>query len=162
MKYNKKKREKDKVETLAELPKFLNQIILLLNGGLNFRDAFIRVGSSYRVLSKEEENYFTKNVESLVSRAQNNGANPIRYFSEFAKISGIKELARVANLIVENQSKGMDLRTFLEVESRSLWVSRKQRLTEEIRIRESKMSFPLGILLLVLIIVVSAPAMMQM
>ena len=47
-------------------------------------------------------------------------------------------------------------------EGEELWAERKRIAMERIRIAESKMSFPLGLILMGLVIITAAPAMMQM
>lgn len=50
----------------------------------------------------------------------------------------------------------------LAEEGERLWEERRRRAMEKIKIAESKMSFPLGIMLIALIIITAAPAMLQM
>ena len=47
-------------------------------------------------------------------------------------------------------------------EGENLWAERKRIAMEKIRLSESKMSFPLGLLLIALILITAAPAMLQM
>ena len=72
-----------------------------------------------------------------------------------------KELTRAAGILMENRDRGTDLWEKLAEQSEALWTERKRAATEKIRLAESKMSFPLGIMLMALIIITAAPAMMQ-
>lgn len=56
----------------------------------------------------------------------------------------------------------MDLWDKLADEGEQLWRERKRTALEKIRLSESKMSFPLALLLIALILITAAPAMLQM
>lgn len=90
-----------------------------------------------------------------------NGENVINGFYNFARCSNVRELARVASILLENQNRGTDLWEKLAEQSELLWEERKRTAMSRIRLAESKMSFPLGILLMALIIITAAPAMLQ-
>ena len=49
----------------------------------------------------------------------------------------------------------------MEELSEDLWAERKRICMEKIKVSETKMSFPLGIMLISLILMTSAPALMQ-
>ena len=83
-------------------------------------------------------------------------------FYIFSKETRIKELSRLAGILVDSRERGTDLWDKLAAEGEEMWSRRKQQLLEEIKITESKMSFPLGMLLVALIIITAAPAMLQM
>ncbi len=157
----KKKREKNRWDILLTLPEFINQLLLLVNSGVPLGIALNRIGDVYERLPEKEQNYFVQEVIKVVKKAKNMGESPVKGFYEFGKSSDVKELSRIGSILIENQNRGTDLRVFLEEQSMALWKDRKQLVLEKIRLGESKMSFPLGILLLTLIIVTSAPAMMQ-
>ena len=74
----------------------------------------------------------------------------------------VKELSRVTGILLESRDKGIDIWDRLAQEGETLWENRRQRALEKIKLTESKMSFPLGLLLIALIIITAAPAMLQM
>ena len=57
-------------------------------------------------------------------------------------------------------SKGADFSEKLKKENELLWFSRKQHAEEQGRLAETKLTMPLMILLLVLIMITIAPALM--
>lgn len=67
----------------------------------------------------------------------------------FAKRSGIKELMRFASVICDSAYKGNDMSEKLRKEGRMLWFERKKQCEKSGRIAESKLTFPLMILILV-------------
>ena len=67
----------------------------------------------------------------------------------------------MVSVIVENQKKGVNLCEKLSRDGELIWEERKKKAIEKGKLAESKMSFPLAILLIVLIIVTALPAMLQ-
>ena len=86
----------------------------------------------------------------------------MKAFRRVSRFTHVKELNRVTGLLEENQTKGSVLWEKLQEQSEALWTARKQITLARIRMAESKMSFPLGIFLIALIMMTAAPAMLQM
>jgi len=157
----KKTMEKNREAILLTLPGFINQLMLLTSSGLIIQDAFGLIALSYDRLPDKQQNYFTREISSIYFAAMKNNENVIAGFYNFSRFSNVKELTRVAAILMENRDRGSDLMESLAEQSEYLWAEHKRRTMEKIRLAESKMSFPLGILLMALIIVTAAPAMMQ-
>ena len=81
-------------------------------------------------------------------------------FRDFARHSGVRELLRLSNIITDNVNKGTELIDKLEQESAFMWHMSKKQVEERGRVAESKMTFPMAVMLLALILVTSAPAFM--
>lgn len=79
-----------------------------------------------------------------------------------AKESGIRELMRVSNIINDNINKGVELTDKLQAESEILWLNRKKSCEEKGRLAETKMTLPLMLFLMVLIIITVAPALLEL
>ena len=144
------------------LPGFLSQMLLLMNSGLVLQDAFCRVAEGYEGLPEQRRNYFTEAICEMHRRSLQNGENVIRQFQQFGRGCGVKEVARVSSIMAENLNRGTDLWQQLAEESSQLWQERRRMAMEQIRLSESKMSFPLGILMISLLLVTAAPALMQL
>ena len=86
----------------------------------------------------------------------------MKSFCRFGNESKVKELSRVARILADGDARGTDMWNRLADEGEELWAERKRIAMERIRIAESKMSFPLGLILMGLVIITAAPAMMQM
>lgn len=163
MKSKKKKAmEKNRNEIIMALPCFINQLLLLMHSGVILTDAFCRIADGYGRLEPKRQNYFTREVYALYAASMQNGENVIAAFCRFAAASNIKELTRVAAIMSENLNRGSDLWEKLADQSKDLWEERKRNAMSRIRVSESKMSFPLGLLLIALIMVTAAPAMLQL
>lgn len=144
------------------LPGFLSQLLLLMDSGMIMKTAFDTVADGYSRLQPARQNSFTREICRIHMTAARTGENPILLLYAFSRNCGIRELSRTAGLLAENMDKGTDLWDRLEEESRMLWQEKKQMAMEQIRLSESKMSFPLGILMIALLLVTAAPAMMQL
>ena len=85
-------------------------------------------------------------------------------FSRDSAVSAepVKELSRLAGILEDSRERGTDLWDKLASEGETIWAERRRRASEKIRLAESKMSFPLGLMMTALIIITAAPAMLQM
>ena len=158
----KKLREAQQTEILYTLPSFLNQLLLLVGSGMVLTDALRRIADGYMALPPKEQNYFTESFTQLWQESARTGESLLAAFRRFSRFSHVKELNRVTGILEENQTKGSALWEKLQEQSEALWTARKQITLARIRMAESKMSFPLGIFLIALIMMTAAPAMLQM
>lgn len=158
----KKLREAQRTEILYTLPGFLNQLLLLVGSGMVLTDALRRIADGYMALPPKEQNYFTESFTQLWQESARTGESLLVAFRRFSRFSHVKELNRVTGILEENQTKGSALWEKLQEQSEALWTARKQITLARIRMAESKMSFPLGIFLIALIMMTAAPAMLQM
>ena len=67
----------------------------------------------------------------------------------------------ISDYIIENEKRGSDVIESLERESRYLWDERKTVARECGKSIDTKMSYPLGLLLILLIVITMAPALMN-
>ncbi len=162
MNSKKKDEEKNRKEIQKELPSFINQMLLLLSSGLVLQQVFQRIATDYGSMEKDRENYFTKSFHTIYENSKKTGESFITVFYEFSKGARVKELSRLAGILADSRDKGTLLWDKLAKEGEEMWAQRKQSILKEIKLAESKMSFPLGMLLLSLIIITAAPAMLQM
>lgn len=154
--------EKHKAEVVRKsLPGFNNQLLLLLNSGLIFYDAFARIAEGYEK-RQGEKTYFTDTIAEIMRKSSLAGNSLVTILDEYGRSLSVKEFTRITNIIADNQYKGVNLTEKLESESDILWTQRKKIAEEKGRIAETKLTFPLALLLLVLIMITAAPAIMEM
>ncbi len=146
---------------VQELPGFINKIVLLLNAGSVLNAAFAKAMEDYEK-SGRRQSYFYDQMEQINRSVQEANGSLHEELQAFARRSRVKELMRVTNIIIDNISKGADLSDKLKKEDDLLWFSRKQNAEEKGRLAETKMTMPLVILLMVLILITIAPAMMEL
>ena len=147
---------------MRQLPEFVNRLVLLLNAGLVLTSAFEKsVEESFAEDNKKDDYFYGKLREIYVLCTTTNASMHVE-FRKMAKESGIRELMRVSNIISDNIRKGVELTGKLQAESELLWISRKKNCEEKGRLAETKLTLPLMIFLMVLIIITVAPALMEL
>ncbi len=144
-------------DIIMNLPFFINELLLLINSGVALSDAFYKTAKSY----ENDKGYFRGEIVKIAVNSKKSGDDMIAGFFRLARTAGVKELTRVAGFLIENRNRGTDMWDKLEELAEGLWEERKRLCLKKIKVAETKMSFPLGIMLLSLIIITSAPAMLK-
>lgn len=147
---------------LRELPEFVNKMILLLNAGLILSNAFNKIVMDYQRIRGGENNYFYGQLAHITVKCYETNESVQHEIRSFAIRTGVVEFMRLSNIINDSMTKGSDLVVQLKMEGDSLWAARRKQLEEKGKIAETKLTFPLVILLLVLLMITIAPAMMEM
>ena len=152
-----KKKKTDSVE--RELPAFNDQLLLLLGSGLIFREAFRRIADGYR--QKAGNSYFQSVIIGIEDETEQGVSDIVNVITRRAEEIGVSEFSRLAGVIQDNQLMGTDISDKLRNEGEILWDLRKRNAEERGRLAETKLTLPLAILLMVLVLVTAAPAMIQ-
>ena len=147
---------------MRQLPEFVNRLVLLLNAGLVLTSAFEKSVEESFVEDSKGDDYFYGKLREIYVLCTTTNASMLVDFWKMAKESGIRELMRVSNIISDNIRKGVELTGKLQAESELLWISRKKSCEEKGRLAETKLTLPLMIFLMVLIIITVAPALMEL
>ena len=161
---NSEKKKQDAVKEKAlcvqrELPAFNDELLLLLGSGLIFRDAFGRIAEGYR--KKKKISYLDDQIIEIEDETKNGVSDIVNVISRKADEMQVTEFSRLAGLIRDNQLRGSDIMNKLRTESDILWDIRKKNAEERGRLAETKLTLPLAILLMVLVLVTAAPAIIQ-
>lgn len=158
----KKKEAKEKEEIIRGLPPFISQLLILLGSGMMVEEAFCRIVEGYRKGPEWDKNSFLTNMWEIKDCHEKTGEKISSLILAYSRRSGVRQFNQVATIIAENMERGTFLWERLAQLGDELWEERKRNGMEKIRLAESKMSFPLGLLLLSLLIITAAPALMQM
>lgn len=150
-----------RISYLKELPGFVNLLLLLLESGMILQEAFHRVVDAIDE-KRRKDSVFYDELSVLCRQSRVTGENVIVLFHQFSRSCGVKEVLRISSLMEEHIGKGVDLREALSNECEWLWQEKKRGVLENIRLRESKMSFPLALLLISLLLISVGPAFLQM
>jgi len=142
----------------ASVPELSLRLVLLLNAGLVVSAAL------------EELLYQTKDDPSPLYRKMNEIKNMCDAsnssfegaLSEFAASTGNRDLMRIAAMIYESSDRGSELAEKLEAERNRQWYERLNAAKARASEAETKLCFPLMILMIVLVIIAAAPALMNM
>jgi len=154
----KRKRYEDEIR--RGLPSFVDQILLLLNCGLIFHDAFCRIKEGYAARSRQDA--FSRLISRIWKEAEETGSMVITVMKRLSQEAAVREYVRMVNILTDHQHRGVNLEDKLQEESRLLWEGRKAASIQKGREMETKMTFPLALLLGVLIIIAGTPALMNM
>ncbi len=152
------KRAKESI--IKELPEFINKLVLLINAGVILNTAFLKIVDDCDEV-KIRTSYFYRRISDIGHLVRETNASFYQEMYVFAKHSGVKELMRITNIMLDNMNKGDDLSDKLRRENELLWFARKQQAEEKGKLAETKLTLPLMILLTVLIMVTIAPALME-
>lgn len=144
------------------LPRFTNQLLLMLNAGMILNDSFERISTGYRMMGEDKIGLFENEIIMLAQRNADHRISTATVISEFACTYNVKELIRIATILTENEKRGSNVIDNLSRESSYLWDERKIRARENGKLIDTRMSYPLGILLVLLIVITMAPALLNM
>lgn len=158
----KKKIKQKKVEdVLRMLPPFIHQVILMVESGLILRDVLIKIFFEYGK-NTNEGNYFKDKMFKIAEDSFRTDQNIISLMREFSNEIGLREMNRIVNMLADNEETGIDFKGKLQGEGRILWNQRRKYAEEKGKLAETKLTFPLGILLMVLVMITAAPGFLQM
>lgn len=149
-------------EIMRGLPRFCNQLFLMMNAGMILSDAVEKICESYSGYGKDNMSVFERELTELMSENDGHRISTATLISEYASRHNVKELVRIATILTENERRGSDVIESLSRESQYLWDDRKIVARESGRMIDMKMSWPLGMLLILLIVITMAPALLTM
>lgn len=158
----KKKENTRKEEILKYLPRFTNQLLLMMSSGVILNDAFKKICDGYNMCRKDKLGILEKSIIEITESAKITNQSIALLFTDIAKKYSVKELIRISTVLAENEKRGSNVQEKLERESMYLWDMRKSIARERGKLIDTKMTYPLGMLLVLLIVITMAPAMMIM
>ena len=142
----------------AELPNMIFRMMLLLNAGLIAESAFAKITEQ----SQEDRNPLYRAFRDIKMSAEKKNTSFVNELHSFAKASDSADLLRFASLAAEHAGSGAELAGKLEQERDRMWNFRVTNAKTKIKEAETKLCFPLVLLLLALIIITAAPSFMNM
>lgn len=144
---------------IMHLPLVLNQLMLLLNAGETLQRAMMRIGHNSVV---QDGNPLATEMQ-IVARKLKNRASFIQVLETMNKNCGVQEVSLFVNALLLNYRQGgHELVSVLNVLSHQLWESRKNTAMQLGEEASSKLVFPMVIIFLVVLIIVSTPAIQMM
>lgn len=156
------KKKKGDDGLLRGLPRFVNQLVMMLYAGVILSDAFDRICQSYSMIPAEARSDFENEMVELYRGHRDHRVSTAMLLNHFAGMHNVKEMLRISTILLENERRGSDVVESLSRESRFLWEERKIVAAEKGKAIDTKMAGPLGLLLILLIVVTMAPAILVM
>lgn len=154
----KKEAQRKRNDIIRNLPAFGTKLELFLNCGMVYEDAMSKVIDGY---SKEFPNELSKLISDAKELAMISGRDEMEILGEKSRSLKIKELTRITAMIADSKYKGTELGEKLSREGEYLWQRRIKTAEENAKLAELKLSLPLALQLLSLIIITAAPAVIQ-
>lgn len=167
--YRKKKsdlknaREERRAEISRDFPYFLDKLVMLLSAGVILTESVYRIWSDYERFQRNtrKKTFYEELGESVRTMRNSNAA----FSSELIRMAErleVREFARLAVVLRDSLGSGNDLVGKLENESILMWRERKAAIQTLGRVADTKLIFPLMIILTVLIVIVMTPAILQL
>lgn len=139
----------------SALPEFMSRLSLLLNSGMVLEAALAKMAEG-----SDSGNLLLVEFGKIYDEARTENLPVLRKFKEFAVRQGSRELIRFCGIMSSNMDMGTELTAKLEMEADFMWHSAKRQIEEKSKLAETKMTFPMAIMLVVLIAITTAPALM--
>ena len=142
----------------AELPNMIFRMILLLNAGLIAESAFAKITEQ----SAEDRNPLYRAFRDIKMSAEKKNTSFVNELYAFAKASDSEDLLRFASLACEHAGSGAELAGKLEQERDRMWKFRITSAKAKVSEAETKLCFPLVLLLVALIMITAVPSFLSM
>lgn len=149
-------------EILRGLPRFCNQLFLMMNAGMILSDSFEMICGSYKAFGEEDLSVFERELVSICDENRDHRISTAALLSSFAEEHNVKEFVRIAAILTENEKRGSGIVENLSRESKYLWDNRKIRAREGGKLIDTKMTYPLSMLLILLIVITVSPVLLGM
>ena len=156
----KEQRLQYEAEIRKALPTYVDRLLLLLNCGVIFHDAFYRIEAGYA--ARKEQDAFSRLLSRIRKESDESGSMVVTVMKSLSQEVGLREYVRMVNILMDHQHRGVHLEEKLQAESHLLWEGRKAAAIQKGKEMETKMTFPLALLLIVLMIIAGTPALMNM
>lgn len=140
-----------------DFPDFLNKLTLLIDAGMNITTAWHKIVSDN---NSERPLYEELRIVALEIKA---GKSEKKAYENFAKRCRVPEITRFISITIQNLRKGgTELTIILRLQGNECWQMRKdvaKKLGEE---ASTKLLIPIGIMFIGILIIVIAPALLQL
>lgn len=145
------------IQLSTSLPSFNDQILMMLESGLVLSEAFQRAVAS----NEDDAGPFGDFLRIVKMNSERSGQDPILVYKQEAYCGKNRALSRQAGLLCEYREKGSDFTPLLRRESERLWEERKRLAEKSGKKAETKLVLPLSVLLISLLIVTTAPMILE-
>jgi len=142
-------------ELLADMPRMLSQLTLLVNSGLVLREAWSKVAYGGTGVLYQEMQLLTMEVQ--------NGVSDLDAYRNFAERCAIKEIRRFSSTMIQNMQKGnAELSYFLKEMAKEMWEEKKHLVKRKGEAANSKLLLPIGMIFVGILVMIMVPAFMNM
>ena len=154
-----KKVRRYREDVVENFPYIIDKLVLMLNSGLTVFSAMMKIS---------EDSMLRNNVSPLSTELTNIGIRVketnalwLDEWKDFAVRMESSDMLRFVSILEDNYKKGGELVEKLEAEGDNMREMRKKNVQQRIRLIDSKMTLPLMLMLMSLVIVSVTPALLQ-
>lgn len=149
-----RKVKKRRLMLQAEFPDFLNKMVLLLGAGMTIPRAWEKI-----IQDSERQTFLYKELYKSMLEIHA-GISILEAYEGFARRCRLPEINKFVTLILQNIKKGnAELVLILRVQSTECWEMRKLAVKKIGEEASTKMLFPLLLMLVAILLIVSTPAL---
>ncbi len=161
----KKKMQERNVQMEHDYPEIVSQILLYYGAGLSMKSTFEQIVENYRHEKQNGENqyrYVYEELEMALTKMKS-GISEIVAINEFGNRCGQQNYIRLSGIIEQNQRHGTaELKYALKAELNHAMAERKNGALKEGSTISAKLLGPMVLILIIVMIIIMAPAFMSM
>ncbi len=163
--FNKKYKKKQKElsierQSLLEYPEIISKFIIYIEAGLSIRNAWERIVLDYEK-GKSENIYAYEEMKKAYGRLRG-GIHEAIVYKDFSRAMKLRQYTKFISILEQNRKAGLNnLKELLNYECKSAWEERMNLAKRQGKEAETKMLLPLFLMLIIVLLVVVAPAMLN-
>lgn len=152
------KLKKRNIQMMQDYPHLVSKLLLLINAGLNIRNALNKIVMDYRDSPNFKKRYAYEEL-SVTLNSLNNGKSESRIYTDFGKRCGLMPYIKLGSLLEQNINKGSkELRYHLTNEVHTALANHKADTILRSKYAETKLLFPMALTLIVIMLMIMVPS----
>lgn len=161
----KRKEEERRRQMLLDYPKIVSKLSLLLGAGMNLTTAWEKIALAYQKKRENHEIDIRFAYEEMVTALHEigDGVGELQAYENFGERCNLSIYRKLSSLVVQNVRKGAKgMQRLLEEEEKEAYEERKANAKKTGEEAGTKLLFPMGIMLVIVLIILVVPAGLSM
>ena len=160
-KENKKRARKKQME--ADYPNIVNQLSLLIEAGMNVKNAWQKIVSSYEEEKQRTGIRYAYEEMNYTLHEMKGGKTESECYENFGRRCQVLEYMKLSSLLSQNLRKGMKgISKLLSEEAEEAFTMRKLQAVKAGEEAGTKLLFPMSMMLVIVLIIVMVPAFLSL
>lgn len=150
-------------QMLSDYPEIVSKLLLLLNAGLNIRNAFKKiVDDYYKGLSSGDTPHYAYEELSITINSLNSGKSEATAYTDYGKRCGLMPYMKLGSILEQNLNKGVkEMRFHLNNEVKNAFQNYKAEIITKSKQAETKLILPMVFILVVIMVLIMVPSFMN-
>ena len=151
-------------QMLSDYPEIVSKLLLLSNAGLNIRNAFNKITDDYyKGLSGDDIPHYAYEELSITLNSLNSGKSETTAYTDYGKRCQLMPYMKLGSLLEQNLNKGAkEMRFHLNSEVKNAFQNYKAETITKSKQAETKLIFPMILILIVIMLLIMVPSFMNM